>query len=165
MPPGTANGAATITVTNGSDPVAIGTATIASVAPSLFAANASGREVAAANALHVRANGAQQFEPVARFDTTLSRFVPAPIDLGPEGDQVFLVLYGTGLRFRSALSAVTANIGGVTSEALFTGPAPGFVGLDQVNLRLSRALIRRGEVDVALTVNGKPANVVRINVR
>lgn len=165
MPPGTATGAATITVTSGANPVAIGTATIASVAPSLFAANANGREVAAANALRVRANGTQQFEPVARYDTALSRFVAAPIDLSPEGDQVFLVLYGTGLRFRSALSAVTASIGGVTSEALFAGPAPGFVGLDQINLRLSRALIGRGEVDVALTVDGKAANTVRINIR
>lgn len=165
MPPGTANGAAIITVTNGLDPVASGTTTIARVAPSLFAANANGKEVAAANALRVRTNGTQQFEPVARYDTTLGRFVTVPIDLGPEGEQVFLVLYGTGLQFRSALSGVAPNIGGVPNEVLFAGAAPGFVGLDQVNLRLSRTLIGRGEVDVVLTVDGKAANTVRINIR
>jgi len=41
----------------------------------------------------------------------------------------------------------------------------GFVGLDQVNVRLSRALAGRGEVDVSLSVDGRITNTVRINVR
>ena len=47
-------------------------------------------------------------EPLARYDTAQNRFVAVPIDLGPEGDQVFLSLFGTGWRFRSAESAVQA---------------------------------------------------------
>jgi uncharacterized protein (TIGR03437 family) len=48
---------------------------------------------------------------------------------------------------------------------LYAGAAPGFVGLEQVNVRLSRALIGRGEVDVALTVDGKAANTLRVSIR
>ncbi|MGH9671628.1 MAG: hypothetical protein ACRD44_00470, partial [Bryobacteraceae bacterium] len=39
-----------------------------------------------------------------------------------------------------------------------------FAGLDQVNLRLSASLAGRGEVDIVLTVDGKTANVVRVNI-
>ncbi|MCI0392093.1 MAG: FG-GAP repeat protein [Acidobacteria bacterium] len=39
-----------------------------------------------------------------------------------------------------------------------------FVSPGQINVRLSRALIRRGEVDVALSVDGKAANTVRVSI-
>jgi len=51
------------------------------------------------------------------------------------------------------------------SEVLFADAAPGFVGLDQVNVRLSRALAGRGEVDVLLSVDGRAANPVRVSIR
>ncbi|MGH7187514.1 MAG: hypothetical protein ACREIB_14700, partial [Pseudomonadota bacterium] len=86
MPPGTAVGAATITVTSGDGAIFTGTAQIAPVAPGLFSANASGQGVAAAVALRIKADGAQSFEPVARFDAAQNKFVTMPIDLGPESD-------------------------------------------------------------------------------
>jgi uncharacterized protein (TIGR03437 family) len=131
----------------------------------LFSANASGQGVAVGAALRVKADGTQSFEPIAQFDQAQNRFVAVPIDLGPESDQVFLVLFGTGLRFRSALSAVSARVGGVDSPVLYAAEQGVFVGLDQINLRLARALAGRGEVDVAMTVDGKAANALRINVR
>jgi len=165
IPPGTAAGAATISITSGDGSVSSGVAPIATVAPSLFAANANGRDVAAGSALRIRADNTREDVPISRFDSAQNRFVPVPIDLGPSTDQLFLVLYGTGFRFRSALSAVTATIGGVSSEVLFAGPQGTFVGLDQTNLRIPRALIGRSEVDVIFTVDGIPANTLRINVR
>ncbi len=165
IPAGTVSGAASVTITGGDGAVSAGIAQIASVAPGLFAADASGRGLAAATALRVRADGSQQFEPVARFDAAQQKFVAAPIDLGPETDQVFLLLFGTGIRFRSALGAVTAKIGGVDCQAPFAGAQGDFVGLDQVNVRLSRALIGRGEVDVALTVDGQTANTLKVHIK
>jgi len=165
VPHGTAAGLATVTVTSGDSFVAAGMVEIAGVAPGLFSANASGQGVAAALAFRLKADGTQQFEPVARFDSAQNRFVAVPIDLGPETDQVFLVLWGAGIKFRSALSAVSSTIGGASSEVLFADAAPGFVGLDQVNLRISRSLVGSGEVDVALSVDGKAANKVRVNIR
>ncbi|MCI0391728.1 MAG: hypothetical protein MOB07_23540, partial [Acidobacteria bacterium] len=157
IPAGTANGAATITITSGDGSVSTGTTLISTVAPGLFTANASGQGVAAALALRIKADGSQSYEPVAQFDSAQSRFVAAPIDLGAEGDQVFLILFATGVRYRSALSAVTARIGGVDAQVIFAGAQGGFVGLDQVNVRLPRSLIGRGLVDVALTVDGQMA--------
>ncbi len=165
IPPGTANGSATVTITSWSGAVSRGTVPINSVAPGVFTSNASGRGVAAAVVERVRANGTRSTEPVAQFDPVQNQFVPVPIDLGPEGDQVFLVLFGTGFRFRSALSAVTATIGGTPAEVTFAGAQGDFIGLDQSNLRIPRSLAARGEVDVLLTVDAQAANPVRINIR
>ncbi len=165
LPPGTANGEATVMVTSGDNKISIGSVRVAGVAPGVFTANANGQGVAAATVLRVKQDGSQVFEPVAQLDSATNRFVPTPIDLGPETDQVFLILFGTGFRSRSALSAVNVRIGGTDTEVLFAAAAPGFVGLDQSNIRLPRSLIGRGEVDVVLTVDGKTANTVRLNIR
>jgi uncharacterized protein (TIGR03437 family) len=44
-------------------------------------------------------------------------------------------------------------VGGEAGNVAFAGEAPGFVGLDQINVLLSRSLIGRGEVEVLLTVD------------
>ncbi|MGH9853423.1 MAG: hypothetical protein ACREBD_26580, partial [Blastocatellia bacterium] len=165
MPVGTSPGAATVTITSGNGKLSLGAVQIASVAPGLFTANANGQGVAAAVALRVRSDGSQVFEPVARFDAATGRFVPVPIDLGPPTEQVFLILYGTGFRQASALSAVTCKIGGTDVEVLFAGEVAGLVGLDQSNANIPRSLIGRGEVDVVLMVDGKAANTPRIAIR
>src|SRR5215510_6257787 len=77
---------------------------------------------------------------------------------------LFLILFGTGIRFRSALSSVAAQIGGLDSEILFAGAQDNLAGLDQINVRLSRNLIGRGEVSVVLIADGKTANPVKINI-
>ncbi|MEP7340770.1 MAG: hypothetical protein ABI977_23775 [Acidobacteriota bacterium] len=165
IPSGTALGIATITVTSGDGTVSGGTATIAAVAPGLFTANASGQGVAAAVVLRVKENGAQSYEPVAQFDTAQNRFAPVPIDLGPETDQLFLILYGTGIRFRSSLATTSATIGGAISDVLYAGPVDGYAGLDQVNLHIPRSLAGHGVVNVALIVDGKTANTVTIQIK
>jgi uncharacterized protein (TIGR03437 family) len=165
VPPGTAPGTATAIVTSGDGTVSAETVRLASVAPGLFTADASGRGLAAATVLRVKGDGSQSFEPVASFDAAQNKFVAAPIDLGPASDQVFLVLYGSGWRFRSSLAAVTAKIGGADATVSFAGAVPNFVGLDQANLLIPRSLIGRGEVEVMLTVDGKTANTARINIK
>ncbi|MGH9852588.1 MAG: hypothetical protein ACREBD_22355, partial [Blastocatellia bacterium] len=165
IPPETMAGLAMVTITNRNGAISAGAAQIATVAPGLFAANANGQGVAAAVALRIKADGTQSFEPVARFDAAINRFVSTPIDLGPASDQVFLILFGTGFRFVNSPSAATATIGGANAEVLFTGEAPDFVGLDQANVRLPRNLVGRGEVDVVLAVDGKTVNIVRASFK
>ncbi len=164
VPTGTALGPATITVTSGNGATAAGTINIVSVTPGLFAANANGQGVAAAVAFRVRGNGSQSFEAATRLDTATNRFVSVPIDLGATTDQVFAVLFGTGIRHRSSLAAVTAQIGGTSVQVQSAG-AQGGAGVDQVNLLLPRSLAGRGEVDVVFTVDGKTANTVRVNIK
>ncbi|MGH9845204.1 MAG: hypothetical protein ACREEM_41335 [Blastocatellia bacterium] len=164
-PPMAAAGEAVVTATSGDGAVSISPATIAPVAPGLFSADASGRGIAAGVVLRVKSDGSQVYEAVSRFDPAMNRIVAVPIDLGPEGGQVFLILFGTGLRFRSALSAVTATIGGVASDVLFAAEQGALAGVDQINLRLARTLAGRGEVDVVLSVDGVIANVVRVSFK
>ncbi len=165
IPPGTAEGTATMTVTSGDGALAVGTAQIASVAPGLFTANADGKGVPAGYVLRIRADNSQSVEPLARFDTAQNRFVAVPIDMGTGADQVFVILFGTGVRFRSSLSAVSVRVGGENATVLFVGPQGDFVGLDQLNVQLPRTLVGRGEVEWTLTVDGKTANNVLLNFR
>jgi len=164
VPEGTRVGSATITVTSRDRVVGAGSLPIEAVAPGLFTANASGRGVAAALALRVSADGTQTSQTAFRCGAAPDSCVPAPVDLGSESDQVFLLLFGTGIRGRSSVSAVRATIGGEAAEVVGVGPQGQFVGLDQVNVRLPRRLIGRGEVDVVLTVDGKTANTVTVSI-
>lgn len=161
IPAGTANGLAVLLVSNGQGSVAQESIFIETVAPGLFSANSSGQGVAAATLLRVRSNGAQSFEPVAIFDPAQNRLVTRALSFGD--DQLYLILFGTGLRQRPALASLTASVGGEPVEVLFAGAQGSLAGLDQINLALPRSLAGRGEVDVVLTIDGKPANPVRIH--
>jgi uncharacterized protein (TIGR03437 family) len=163
--PPVANGNATIIIASGDGSTSVGNVVIADVAPGLFAANATGQGAAAAVALRVKADGSQQYEPVVQFDSASGRFVTRPLDLGPDGEQVFLVLYGTGIRFRSSLTGVTARIGGENAPVSYAGSQTEFLGLDQCNVLIPRTLAGRGEVEVALTVDGKIANAVSVRIK
>jgi uncharacterized protein (TIGR03437 family) len=163
MPSGTANGLARITLVSGTREVASGAIEIQIVHPALFSANATGEGVAAATIERIRADGSRSSEPAFRFDQQLRRYVPLPINLGPASDQLFLVLYGTGIRGAQALSAVSVTVAGEKVPVLYAGAQPSFVGLDQVNAGpLPRALMARGEVAVVLEANGRIANVVTL---
>ena len=164
IPAGTASGTATVTMLNNGTQIATGTLQIVSVAPGLFAANSNAQGVAAADVLRVKANNAQTYESLLNFDPAQNKFVPTLIDLGPATDLVFVELYGTGIRFRSDLSAVSATVGGVSAQVFYAGAQGQFVGLDQVNVLLPRSLAGRGEVNIALTVDGKAANVVTVGI-
>lgn len=166
IPAGTATGTATITVTSADGQVSIGNVDIATVAPGFFTANSDGQGVPAAVLLRVNANNDQSYETISRFDSGQNRMVSTPIDLGPEGDQLFLIMFGTGIRGNTSLSQVSATIGGQPAEVLYAGAQGGFVGLDQVNIRIPRTLLNavHGEVDLVLTVNGKKAIPVKINI-
>ncbi|NDD63196.1 MAG: hypothetical protein EBZ36_04335, partial [Acidobacteria bacterium] len=161
IPSGTASGRATITLVNGSVR-ATGEALIAPIAPGIFTADASGSGTAAAQAYRVRSNQPPTYEPVVRVAAASGQLEPIPIDLGPEGDLVYLLLYGTGWRNRSS---VTLTIGGTAVPIGFSGAHYSLVGLDQINALIPRSLIGRGVVDVALTVDGQAANTVRIAIR
>ena len=160
VPPGTAEGEAEVSVVSGGRVVAGGNLQFTAVAPGLFAANSNGRGTAAAQVLRVRSDSSQSLESTARFDSSLNEFVSALIDFGPEGERLFLVLFGTGIRFHSG--GVTAMVGGEAVDVLFAGRQPQFVGVDQVNLRLPRSLAGRGEVDIVLIVDGQAANTVQV---
>ena len=111
------------------------------------------------------ADGAQTASPVFQCGAEPGSCVTTPVDLGSPTDQVFLLLFGTGIRGRSALDAVKVRIGGVDAEVLYAGAQNEFPGLDQLNVKLPRSLAGRGKVEIALTVDGKSANTLEVNIR
>jgi uncharacterized protein (TIGR03437 family) len=165
VPPGTSGGVASVTVTRGDQVTNYGLLDIEPTGPGLFTANFDGQGPPAAIAIRVRADNSQSWLYVYQCGSTAGSCVPVPLDLGPATDQVFLELYGTGIRGVGSLSAVSARIGGVDAEVRYAGPQGALVGLDQVNVLLPRSLVGRGELDLALTVDRKTSNPVRLNIR
>jgi uncharacterized protein (TIGR03437 family) len=164
IPTGTAAGAATVTISNADVPVATETISIAMTAPGVFTADASGRGWAAAATQRVK-DGVSRYEPVVSFNATNNQFVPNPIDLSVEGEDVFLLLYGTGVRYRGNLLDVKVLVDGVEAPVIFAGRQSDYAGLDQVNVKLPRSLSGHGEVNVTLMVQNKNANQVKIKIK
>lgn len=151
-----------ISVSSGGAVVGHGFLELNSVAPSLFAANGNGQGVAAAQILRVSADGTQNYEPVAQYDSSTSQFVPLPIDFGASTDQLFLILYGTGFRNVSSAAGVSLLIGPDLVTVSYAGTQGGFAGLDQINAALPRTLAGSGEVTISVAVDGTPANSVTV---
>lgn len=165
VPVGSANGPATVIATSSDGTLSVTNIEIATVAPSLFSANSTGQGLAVAIVQRRKANGTILYEPTSRFDSSLGKLVAVPIDLSQPTDQVFLVLYGTGVKNRSSLSAVSVKLGGTDAEVLFAGATQEFAGLDQINIRLPQNLAGRGSINIALTADGQIANSVTVSIK
>ena len=165
IPAGTASGNANVAVLQNGSVIEQGKVLVAPIAPGVFAADGSGEGLPVAQVVRIRPDGTQSYEAVAQFDSARNQYVPVPIDLSPGSGTAFLTLYGTGIRSRSAASAVTVAIGTAVIPASFAGPNPQFPGVDQVNLQLPGSLAGSGAVDVLLSVDGFLANVVRLTIR
>lgn len=138
---------------------------IRAVAPALFAANATGRGVAAATATLVRADGTRLDQPVFRCGNTVNSCVATPLDRGAGEDDLYLTFYGTGFRSRRSLQEVVVWVGGRRAEVLYAGAHGLYPGLDQLNVKVSRSSIESGESGVVLSVEGRYANVVTVNLQ
>ena len=165
IPDSVSFGPATITYTSGDGTSGTEEIEIVPVAPALFTANSSGEGVPAATAMRVSRDGTQTPVPVFLCGDQPGSCVPVPIDMGSEGDEVILLLFGTGFRGHSGLENVRCLIGAEEAEVLAAQAQGGFVGLDQSNVRIPRNLIGRGEVEVVFIVDGETANVVTINIQ
>ncbi len=163
VPNGPRSGPATLLVSNAQGQVVTAAINIASVSPGFFSANADGRGVAAAGALTVSANGSQTAQPVFQCGSTAGSCVAVPVDVGGDTDQVFLTLYGTGLRHPAGTP--TVQIGGVNAQVTYLGAQGTYLGLDQINLIIPHQLKGSGEVPVSVQVDGQPANIVTINLK
>ncbi len=158
VPKGTAVGRAIALILRGAEISMIADFDVDPIAPGLFTTGASSD--AAAIVQRVRADGSQSVEPVS-----------GPIDLGPETDQVYLVLFGTGIRANSGIPGITAHIlinqqaPVIQAPVIFAGPQGSQNGLDQVNLLLPRTLPRGPRLNLSLTVDGYESNKVSIAVR
>lgn len=144
VPAGIPAGSARVAIIRNNAVVTQGTLQLPGVAPAVFTADASGQGLPAALLLRVRANQQQSYEPVARYDASLRKFIAVPVKR-ETGDKLYLILFGTGFRTapdtdgnnsNGIAENIQATIGNVTAPVLYAGEAPGFAGLDQINLEL-----------------------------
>jgi uncharacterized protein (TIGR03437 family) len=163
VPAAAVTGPGTVEVLRDGTRVSQGQALIDPQAPGLFSANSNGQGVAAGLAVTVKPDDTQESRLLFDAGQPPGSRTALPVALGAESDRVYLVLFGTGMR-RSA--AATATVGGQAVAVTGPVPAPGFVGLDQVNLGpLPRSLAGAGEVKILLTAGGAAANTVTVTVR
>jgi uncharacterized protein (TIGR03437 family) len=148
LPAGVSAGSAVIEITTGDGQLSRSTLMISLVVPSLFTANAAGTGVP----IGVVSPDGINFYPISNPDGT-----PSALNGGD-----YLVLFGTGFR-RAARENVQITIGGRSAPTIFTGAQGGLVGLDQLNTELPREV--SGLVDVVVTANGRPANVVKVRLK
>jgi uncharacterized protein (TIGR03437 family) len=163
LPDNIAPGTATFALTGSPAPQSFTTA-VDPVAPALFSMNGTGAGVAAALGVRVQAGNGQLQSSIPVFQCGSAGCNAVPIALGVD-TPVFLSFYGTGIRNRTSLANVSLTVNGVDVPVQYAGPAPGFEGLDQVNVGLSLALRGAGESKVILTVDGRTSNTVTINVQ
>jgi uncharacterized protein (TIGR03437 family) len=164
LPDGTIPGTATLGVINSAMTTQTATATVATVAPTLFSVNGTGIGVAAASAIITPTAGPEVQSPVPVFQCSESGCVSVPISLSAD-TVTYVTFYGTGIRNRSSLANVIATIHGIRVPVSYAGPTPNFNSLDQVNVRLSSSLQGSGESKVILTVDGQTSNAVTINIQ
>jgi uncharacterized protein (TIGR03437 family) len=75
-----------------------------------------------------------------------------------------LLRYGRGIGYSSNLDNILLNLGGNNLTALYAG-GTSLAGLDRINAALPNALIGKGEVVMALTIDGKQADAVRLTFK
>jgi uncharacterized protein (TIGR03437 family) len=100
--------------------------------------------------------------PVFQCGAAAGSCAPVGMDVGAAGDQLILMLYGTGIRGYQTAPVVT--IGGVAATVLGAAAQSQYPGLDQVNVVVPSVLKGAGNVDVVMTVDGKAANTVSIRM-
>jgi uncharacterized protein (TIGR03437 family) len=65
----------------------------------------------------------------------------------------------------NTISTPTVQIGGVTAPVIFSGLAPGFAGLYQVNVQVPAAVSTGSQVPVVLSTNGVSSNTVTMAIQ
>jgi uncharacterized protein (TIGR03437 family) len=160
IPPGTATGAATVTITASDGISATTQIQIAAVAPGLYTLNADG--LAKGYVLRV-SNGYEFIEDVFEIDLN-GAMIAHPITVS-NGDQVYLILYGTG--FRAAGGDVGATVGGEIAPVLYAGPQGVRPGLDQFTILIPPDLGTGTPqmVQIVFTASGLAANPVSVSVQ
>ncbi len=158
----------TVTVTTGTQSSTAQPLTLGPVGPGIFAINGQGTgQGAITNAV----TGA-----FAAPTGSIPGAAAAPVHVGD-----FITIYANGLGpvtnapasgaagpsnpLANTTQAVTVTVGGVSVPASFSGLAPGFVGLCQVNAQIPSGVAAGSAVQLTISVGGMTSNVVTIAVQ
>jgi large repetitive protein len=155
VPAGAVAGLAVVTITLPGGGTTVTMVNIVETAPGIFTANATGQGVFAGQVVYVHPDGSQTIVSSTH-----------PISLAA-GGQVYLVLYGTGLRHAKS---VTATLNGASVPVIYFGAQGGAqdsdAGLDQINVGpLPASLAGAGIVKLTIAADGGASNTVTLNIQ
>lgn len=112
--------------------------------------------------VQLHANGVQAINIHADGSKSVRAIGALPVDLGDSSDQVAVQFYASGVRDGAS---VHMQIAGHDVPVLYAGPAGYFTGLDEVTVRIPRSMAGSGNVDAALTVDGRTSSPVHIQIQ
>ncbi|MEO8100743.1 MAG: Ig-like domain repeat protein [Acidobacteriota bacterium] len=153
LPPGPAE----FVLKNSSGDIVSESIVVASAAPALATSNADGAGVPAAQIQRLKPDGSVQTESAAVFDSATSKWVPSPLVFG--GDELYLILYGTGFRHGGGTTCLAQE---KSLAVFYAGEQGTYPGLDQINVRLTAQLQGLGMVNVICKAAGATSNTVSL---
>ncbi len=172
MPYATAEGTASVVVLRDDGIASYGSVIVAAAAPALFAADASGKGQAAAQNSDFSPNGDPAVSPQSKRARKGDYIIFYGIGAGAQfvnaGNGQPLTIKDGEAASSSPLAATAslpaATIGGKAATVYFSGLAPGFVGLWQLNVQIPADAPSGASVEVILNFGGKTTNRVTIAI-
>jgi uncharacterized protein (TIGR03437 family) len=155
-------GPAAVQVLRAGSVIATGFTTIDKVAPGIFTSSGSGSGPPVGEI----ASSSGEFgtgQPLALFNSTNGKWEPAVIDVGVSSEPVYLALLGSGMRNGGTFAA---RIGSTSVPVLTPDRVAGIPGVDRLKIGpLPISLVGAGQVELAITVDGKSANAVTLRFK
>ncbi len=153
-----------LTITQGTQSVTI-PVTLVSYAPALFSTNSQGSGQAAT----IIANTAIVAAPAGTFPGSRPAQIGEYVSiyatgLGDVSNRPALGTASPGSPLAQTLTTPTVMIGGVKASVIFSGLAPGYVGLYQVNAQVPPGVTPGPAVPITVTIGGVTSNTVTIAV-
>ena len=140
MPRSVASGTSTITVQNGSQ-MSMGSVIIGASGPGMFSLNGMG------------------IGEGAMLNGTMWKM--GPFSTTTNGQPTYVSMYVTGLDMSMA---PTVAVGGIPVDVVWFGSAPGYAGLQQINVQLPSGMAGVGRVPVTVMSNGQVSNITFMHV-
>ncbi len=177
IPAGTAVGTRSVVVKNAAGEVARGSIDVSPTSPAFFTASQNGSGVPSGYITRVAAGSFQQTnEQIASY----SNGTVTPITIERRGDEIYLILFGTGLRYApntnsandiafggstiaNVAESVEVTIGGKLARVDFAGAQGGFYGLDQVNVQIPADAVASPTAPVIIKVRDANGNLLTAN--
>ena len=178
IPSGTTAGTRGVVVRNSAGELARGQIEVSPISPAFFTATQNGSGVPSGYITRVSAGTSQITNEQI---TSFAGGTVTPITIDRRGDQVFLILFGTGIRYApntntandialagggtllNVAESLEVTIGGRTARVDFAGAQSQYYGLDQVNVLIPADAVASPTTPVVIKVRDANGNLVTAN--
>ena len=150
-------GAADVVILASDGTATLGTMNVDPVSPGVYSINQNGSGIA----VGLTTTDGQSYTRIWNDDLT-----PADVSAGTDQQPNYLVLFGTGWRYRTDISNVSVTINGTPATVFYAGLQPDYAGLDQINVTIPPTLAGINQVvEIVVTVDNHEANRTTIKIQ